>query len=130
MTPAEQRAAAESLIREMAAGIETMSIREHLAEQDQPYDKQDVAAIRQLIDNALVVVARPDEPHQVDIRPDGWTLQHPLYCQASGTLFTCPTNQAAITLTVAPAAPGRYSCYADEAGRLVLVGGPIGDTDA
>lgn len=47
--------------------------------------------------------------HVVDLRDDGWTVQHPLTCGAD--LFGCPVNRAAERdLTGPPHEFGRFEC--------------------
>lgn len=47
--------------------------------------------------------------HVVDLRDDGWTVQHPLTCGAD--LFGCPVNRAAERdLTGPPHEFGRFKC--------------------
>nr|WP_240955532.1 DUF6085 family protein [Micromonospora sp. HNM0581] len=56
--------------------------------------------------------------HLVQLREDGWTLQHPLSCRP--TLFTCEVNQAAtLALTEPPATLGVFECGTD-GGRFVI----------
>lgn len=65
--------------------------------------------------------------HVVDLRPDGWTIQHPLACRPN--LFDCPVNRAAERgLRERPPVPdGWYVCSIGETGGLI-VGGRV-DTD-
>ena len=53
---------------------------------------------------------RRDDRHIVDLRADGWTIQHPMACRPN--LFNCPVNQAASRdLTEPPSLdPGQYYC--------------------
>lgn len=48
------------------------------------------------------------EPHVIEVRTDGFTLQHPLVCRPR--LFECSYNRAAERLDVPPCAPGLYVC--------------------
>lgn len=62
--------------------------------------------------------------HIIDIKPDGWTIKHPLSCRPQ--LFDCPVHQAAQRrdfATVHPK-PGRYNVALDAAG-WVLIGEPV-----
>jgi hypothetical protein len=37
-----------------------------------------------------------NEPHLIELRDDGWTIQHPLACRSGGrSLFDCEVNRAA-----------------------------------
>lgn len=54
--------------------------------------------------------------HIIEIRHDGWTIQHPLRCRPN--LFECPYNQAAGWMADAPVDPGRYECELDQYGLL------------
>lgn len=58
--------------------------------------------------------------HTIEVREDGWTLQHSLACRAAGTLFDCPVNEACNKLMGMPAAPGRYEVEVDENGELLV----------
>lgn len=50
-----------------------------------------------------------DAGHVVDLRADGWTIQHPLTCGVD--LFACPVNRAAERdLTGPPHEFGRFEC--------------------
>lgn len=61
----------------------------------------------------------PDEPHIVDLRANGWTIQHPLSCRPS--LFDCPVNEAAEhELVDCPAELGRFACGLDDNGRFEI----------
>lgn len=64
--------------------------------------------VRRLI--AELETYRRDDQHIIDLRPDGWTIQHPMACRPD--LFTCPVNHAAGDLDEMPAlpGPGRYYC--------------------
>lgn len=72
-------------------------------------------------DNALAALERAlTEPHVVDLRTDGWTVQHPLACRPN--LFACPVNRAAERdLTERPSqAPGQYVCALNADGLLEI----------
>lgn len=45
-----------------------------------------------------------DEPHVIQFREDGWTVQHPLSCRPA--LFDCPVNRAAEQELDGPPATG------------------------
>jgi hypothetical protein len=66
---------------------------------------------------AAIEACQPD--HIIDLRDDGWTIQHSA-CRLDGRLFDCPVNRAAFKLNGPPAAPGRYRCYVDDDGWLVI----------
>jgi hypothetical protein len=54
-----------------------------------------------------------DTDHIVDLRADGWTIQHPLTCGTD--LFACPVNRAAERdLTGPPREPGRFECGVED----------------
>lgn len=61
-----------------------------------------------------------DEPHLIEFREDGWTIQHPLRCRPR--LFDCPVNRAAEARNIlkSPDAVGIYECDANEFGELVV----------
>lgn len=60
-----------------------------------------------------------DTEHIVDLRADGWTIQHPLTCRTD--LFGCPVNRAAERdLTEPPDRIGRYACGVDDDGLFVI----------
>lgn len=60
-----------------------------------------------------------DTAHIVNLRADGWTIQHPLTCRAD--LFGCPVNRAAERdLTEPPPQLGWYVCALDDSGRFAL----------
>jgi len=68
---------------------------------------------------AAILASQPH--HLIEIRPDGWTIQHSMDCRIAGQLFDCPFTRAALRLDGPPAAPGRYVVHLDEATRdLVL----------
>lgn len=54
-----------------------------------------------------------DPGHVVDLRADGWTIQHPLTCRTD--LFACPVNRAAERdLTGPPHEFGRFECGVED----------------
>lgn len=60
---------------------------------------------------------RRDGGHVIDLREDGWTIQHPLSCRPN--LFDCIYNMAAATLVSAGPRPGRYRVTVED-GHLHL----------
>jgi hypothetical protein len=63
--------------------------------------------------------------HVIELRANGWTIQHPLVCrQQPGGLFTCPVNRAAeVNFTQDDLDPGKYAVTAivdDEVAELVI----------
>lgn len=64
--------------------------------------------------------------HVIEVRADGFTLQHPLVCRPR--LFECSYNRAAERLDVPPCAPGLYVCLLDDDDELAIVR-PATDTD-
>lgn len=68
----------------------------------------------------------PRETHIIELRADGWTIQHPLACRPN--LFDCPVNRVAERdLTDAPAMLGRFECQINDLGDRLLIGDPAGD---
>jgi hypothetical protein len=66
----------------------------------------------------------PDH-HIIDLREDGWTIQHPLSCRPD--LFACPVNRAAgQALTEPPDVLGRFPCRVGENGKSLIIGPPDG----
>lgn len=61
---------------------------------------------------AAILASQPH--HLIEVRPDGWTIQHSMECRIAGQLFDCPFNRAALRLDGPPAAPGRYVVRLDE----------------
>jgi hypothetical protein len=65
----------------------------------------------------LTAVASDDGQHRIELRPDGWTIKHPLACRPD--LFDCPVNRAAeVDLTEPPAVHGVFRCELDLTGQL------------
>lgn len=62
------------------------------------------------------MVSADGPEHVIELRADGWTIKHPLYCRPA--LFECPVNKAAERLDKAPAESGRYVVELDDAGVL------------
>jgi hypothetical protein len=71
---------------------------------------------------AALAVINDDHEHMIELRPGGWTMQHPLSCRLSGELFACPYHQAAQGLGPMDQL-GRYVCRLVD-GR-VLIGDPV-----
>ncbi|MEU8264936.1 DUF6085 family protein [Micromonospora sp. NPDC048999] len=68
--------------------------------------------------------AASSEPHVIEIRADGWTIQHPLSCRPR--LFECPVNRAAeATLDGPPAPVGHYECGVNDIGDRFLLGDQV-----
>lgn len=83
------------------------------------------AELKQVNDELLALKETDVKHHLIEVRPDGWTIQHPLSCRPD--LFNCRVNRAAsATLTVAPnRAPGIYRCeVAARTERLVISARP------
>ncbi|WFF07226.1 DUF6085 family protein [Micromonospora sp. WMMD1076] len=76
--------------------------------------------------------AASSEKHIIEIRPDGWTIQHPLSCRPN--LFDCPVNRAGeaemASLKCPPAPPGRYECFVNDLGDRFLLGDRVDQEDA
>ncbi|MEH0823440.1 MULTISPECIES: DUF6085 family protein [unclassified Micromonospora] len=68
--------------------------------------------------------AASSETHVIEIRADGWTIQHPLSCRPD--LFNCPVNRVGeaemASLDCPPAPPGRYECGINDLGDRFLLG--------
>lgn len=62
--------------------------------------------------------------HVIDIKPDGWTIKHPLACRPE--LFNCPVHNAAAAREFADPhpGPGRYGVSLSETGWIVI-GEPV-----
>lgn len=56
--------------------------------------------------------------HVIELRDDGWTIQHPLACRPD--LFSCPHNRAA--LAIHPDRRGQYICTINSEGALEITG--------
>lgn len=60
-----------------------------------------------------------EEPHVIEIREDGWTIQHPLACRPN--LFDCPVNRAAgRELREPPGEFGRFECGLADDGNFII----------
>lgn len=62
----------------------------------------------------------PNEPHLIEFREDGWTIQHPVRCRPN--LFACRVNRVSAEQVDGPPASGLgvYECDVDDDGTLVL----------
>jgi hypothetical protein len=62
----------------------------------------------------------PEEPHLVEFRESGWTIQHPPRCRPN--LFNCQVNRVAErTIAGSPAGgTGIYECRVRDDGVLVI----------
>lgn len=56
---------------------------------------EDVTALLAEVDRLRQIVDDGPAYHVIDLRPDGWTLRHPLSCRPN--LFDCKLNTAALT---------------------------------
>lgn len=83
-----------------------------------PFDPIDGATTFRLF------VAAPDEPHLIQFREDGFTIQHPLSCRPN--LFACAVNRVAHTDLAEPPAHGVFEARLNEAGDRLLVGDRMG----
>lgn len=86
-------------------------------------DYRSALTIARAINTGTVIgQAGPDaysDHHIVDLREDGWTLQHPLSCRPN--LFDCPINKAAERdLIDPPAELGRFTCGLGDDGRFEI----------
>ena len=54
--------------------------------------------------------------HVIELDSNGWVIKHPLPCRAN--LFGCAFNRAAVTIQGAEL--GRYTCWLNETGALVI----------
>jgi len=65
------------------------------------------------------VRAELDAPHVIDLRPDGWTIRHPLSCRPH--LFDCLVHEAAQgALREPPGELGRFEVEFDPDGIFLL----------
>lgn len=72
-----------------------------------------------IADTAARSDTQDSEQHVVDLRENGWTIQHPLSCRPN--LFDCPVNSAAeVQLTEPPGELGRFTCGLAEDGELII----------
>jgi hypothetical protein len=66
------------------------------------------------------------EPHVIELRLGGWTIQHPLSCRPA--LFACVINRVAksgadrLRATLEIRGPGRYVCDLGRTGTSLVVG--------
>jgi len=72
-----------------------------------------------LVQRVADVLLQPNDQHIIDLREDGWTLQHPLACRPN--LFDCQLNR------VAHADPylrehsiGQFQCWLTDEGQLQI----------
>jgi hypothetical protein len=82
----------------------------------------DADAVARIATDEVLAGLDPQRCHVIDLRPGGWTMQHPLTCRLSGDLFSCPYNQAAEGLGPMDRL-GRYVCHLAD-GR-VMIGDPV-----
>jgi Family of unknown function (DUF6085) len=80
-----------------------------------------IAAVEQL--RAEIDVYRGDTRHIIELRVDGFTIQHPLACRPN--LFDCPVNQAARRDLDSPPGPGPGRYYCDLADGWLAIGDPV-----
>lgn len=85
-----------------------------------PYDHPNitVADVDGVLHTYFKVVGADQLSHVIELRGDGWTLQHPLTCRPN--LFACPVNRAAEGQAHAQSGPGRYECWLD--GDELIIG--------
>jgi hypothetical protein len=83
------------------------------------YRRQARAVLDALIADGWVR-ADPAEPHLIEFRADGWTIQHPLRCRPN--LFACQVNRMAGDQIGGPPASGLgvYECDVDDDGTFML----------
>lgn len=67
-------------------------------------------------DAVRMMAVEDNDEHVIQLDPNGWTIKHPLPCRPN--LFACPFNHAAVTIQGARL--GRYTCWLDEDGALVI----------
>jgi hypothetical protein len=79
-----------------------------------PFDPIDGAPTFRLL------VTAADEPHLIQFRADGFTIQHPLRCRPN--LFACPVNTVAHTDLAEPPELGVYAVELNDTGDRLLVG--------
>lgn len=63
-----------------------------------------------------------DNRHQIELRDDGWTIQHPMTCRPN--LFDCIANTAAVMPEAGQLPNGRYYCTVDQG--QVIIGEQVG----
>lgn len=115
-TEADHDAFVEELMKNMPDSWDDDSSAESLC----------IEYVRQLefrLDEAGGSLERYPEPesHQIEFRPEGWTIQHPINCRPQ--LFKCPVNRAALDLEQEEWRFGQFFCH-EEGGRI-LVDGPV-----
>lgn len=92
------------------------------SEEDRTFRAHDAARLEALIEQLAAVneLKLRDTRHILDLRADGWTLQHPLTCRPN--LHDCAVNRlASEQLSVPPAPPGRYEVEANDLGDLLCI---------
>jgi hypothetical protein len=68
------------------------------------------------------------EVHVIDLREDGWTIQHPLSCRARGELFSCPVNRLAGQQLLDPLDfTGRFEVGLNDDGDQLVIGDRVED---
>jgi hypothetical protein len=67
-----------------------------------------------------LIVTAEDEPHLIQFRADGFTIQHPLRCRPN--LFACPVNTVAHTDLAEPPEFGVYAVELNDTADQLLVG--------
>lgn len=88
-----------------------------------PPEQVGVAVLDRLVASGRWLRLDPDEPHLIEFRPDGWTIQHPVRCRPN--LFACEVNRVGESLD-GPSGPppeglGVYECWLDD-GDFVIGG--------
>jgi len=66
---------------------------------------------------AVEAALEADQPnHIIEVRADGWTIQHSMACRIRGRLFDCEFNRAARLDTddLDGRKHGRYVCHVDD----------------
>lgn len=89
----------------------------------------DRADVERAAEHFLLSYKEPEVEHVLEIREDGWGLEHPRRCREGGkSLLDCPVYKAATHSLVVPSVPGRYRVRVadDEAKKLAF----LGDADA
>jgi hypothetical protein len=69
-----------------------------------------------------LIVTTENEPHLIELRVDGWTIQHPGACRPN--LFACPVNRVAQVdiPRPQPAALGVFEVELNDDGDRLVVG--------
>jgi hypothetical protein len=106
-------------------------LRQILAGQDDTgclqVDQAEVIVADLLDSSGLAQLLADERRHLIELRADGWTIQHPLACRAAaGWLFGCPVNRAAeVDLAEPPAVLGVFEVDVDDVGGRLLIGAGI-----